>query len=518
MRNVSVRTSLLAVFLIFAVMILLGGAVGIAALSRANENLDRIRQIATQEILVNDGYKDSTRSRAALTRAYSALKERNDEATRDSALKSARTTIDRAAIETEAFRNAAAFKGIDDALKQQLIDSSTKLAQTLKKVSDALRAGDTNAYAAINDREITANGAAYSASVEKFQSLADALSNDAIAQDDHEYSWVISLVVVGVCAALALIVASHFALKRIVTAPLSEATNLLDQIAANDLTARIPDASANEIGQLFAAMQRMQSGLSQTVANVRNSCEAIHGGAREIAAGNLDLSSRTEQQSAALEETAASMEQLTSTVKQNADNAQQASRQATDAAAVAEGGGSVVERAIQTMNTITHSSRKISEITGMIDSIAFQTNILALNAAVESARAGEQGRGFAVVANEVRSLSLRSADAAREIKALIGASVEDVANGSNLVTQAGESMKQIVNAVRNVATLMNEIKAATIEQSAGIEQVGQAVTQMDQVTQQNAALVEEAAAAASALEERAQSMTNAVSAFRLATH
>ncbi|SIT41569.1 Methyl-accepting chemotaxis serine transducer [Paraburkholderia ribeironis] len=516
MRNVSVRNSLLAVFLIFAAMILLGGVLGVATLSRANTNLSRIHQIAIQEILVNDAYKDSTRTRAALTRAYSALKERNDEATRDSALKSAETTINRAAAETESFRNAAAFRGQDDELKQKLIDSSVNLAAILKKAADALRAGDTNAYAAINNRDITSTGVAYSVNVEKFQSVANTLSNDAIAQVDREYTWVVSLVIVGVSAALALIVASHFVLRRIVTAPLNDAANLLDRIAANDLTTRIPEASRNEIGQLFAAMQRMQSGLSQTVANVRNNCEAIHGGAREIAAGNLDLSSRTEQQSAALEETAASMEQLTSTVKQNADNAQQASTQAASAADVAERGGEVVERAIQTMNAISQSSRRIAEITGMIDSIAFQTNILALNAAVESARAGEQGRGFAVVASEVRSLALRSADAAREIKALIGASVEDVANGNSLVAQAGQSMQEIVSAVRGVATIMNEIKAATIEQSTGIEQVGQAVTQMDQVTQQNAALVEEAAAAASALEQQAQSMTDAVSAFRLA--
>ncbi|OLL33405.1 methyl-accepting chemotaxis protein [Burkholderia sp. SRS-W-2-2016] len=516
MRNVSVRNSLLAVFLIFAAMILLGGILGVATLSRANANLNRIHQIATQEILVNDAYKDSTRTRSALTRAYSALKERNDQPTRDSAVKTAATTIKRAADETESFRNAAAFAGQDDALKQQLIDSSNNLAAFLKKASDALLAGDTNAYAEINDRDITEAGKVYSVNVEKFQSIANSLSNDAIAQVDREYTWVIALVIVGVSAALALIVASHFALRRIVTTPLKDAATLLDRIAASDLTARIPEASGNEIGQLFAAMQRMQSGLSQTVANVRTSCEAIHGGAREIAAGNLDLSSRTEQQSAALEETAASMEQLTSTVKQNADNAQQASTRASSAAEVAENGGEVVERAIQTMSAISDSSRKIAEITGMIDSIAFQTNILALNAAVESARAGEQGRGFAVVASEVRSLALRSADAAREIKALISASVDDVANGNSLVTQAGQSMKEIVGAVRGVATLMNEIKAATIEQSTGIEQVGQAVSQMDQVTQQNAALVEQAAAAASALEEQAQSMTAAVSAFRLA--
>ncbi|MGF6775378.1 methyl-accepting chemotaxis protein [Paraburkholderia sp. GAS334] len=515
MRNISVQNSLLGVFLVFATMIVIGGVVGVTTLSRANANLERIHRIATQEILVNDGYKDSTRTRAALTRAYSALKERNDQATRDSALKSAATTFQRAADETESFRNAAAFRGLDDELKQQLVASSARLATILSQATDALRAGDTNAYVQINDRDITAAGQAYTANVEKFQTLANNLSNDAVAQVDREYVWVVSMVIVGVCGALVLIVVAHFALRRVVTVPLKDAATLLDQIAKNDLTARIPEAGNNEIGQLFAAMRRMQRGLSLTVANVRSSCEAIYSGAREIAAGNQDLSSRTEQQSAALEETAASMEELTSTVKQNADNAQQASQQAASAAQVAQDGEGVVDRAIQTMTAITESSRKIAEITGMIDSIAFQTNILALNAAVEAARAGEQGRGFAVVASEVRSLALRSADAAREIKTLIGASVQDVENGNTLVTRAGQSMRDIVGAVRSVAVIMNEIKSATIEQGTGIEQVGQAVSQMDQVTQQNAALVEEAAAAANALEHQAQSMTEAVAEFRL---
>ncbi|SEB15604.1 methyl-accepting chemotaxis protein [Paraburkholderia sartisoli] len=515
MRNISVQNSLLGIFLIFATMIVFGGVIGVVTLSRANANLDRIHRIATQEILVNDGYKDSTRTRAALTRAYSALRERNDLATRDSALKSAATTFKRAADETEAFRNAPKFSGLDEDLKQNLVESSMHLASILAKATDALRSGDTNAYVQINDHDITLAGRGYTTNVEKFQALANQLSNDAAGEVDTEYTRVVTMVVVGVCGALLLIVFAHFALRRVVTAPLKNAATMLDQIAKNDLTARIPEAGNNEIGQLFAAMRRMQRGLSQTVSNVRGSCEAIYTGAREIAAGNLDLSSRTEQQSAALEETAASMEELTSTVKQNAENAQQASEQAANAAQVAQDGEGVVDRAIQTMSVITESSRKIADITGMIDSIAFQTNILALNAAVEAARAGEQGRGFAVVASEVRSLALRSADAAREIKALIGASVQDVETGNALVTRAGESMREIVGAVRNVATIMSEIKSATIEQGTGIEQVGQAVSQMDQVTQQNAALVEEAAAAASALENQAQSMTEAVAEFRL---
>ncbi|HXZ07114.1 MAG TPA: methyl-accepting chemotaxis protein [Paraburkholderia sp.] len=517
MRNITVRSSLLAVLVLFAAMILFGGVVGVVALNHANVNAKRLHEIARQAILVNDGYKDTTRTRSALVRAYSALKERNDLATRDAALQSAGKTVTLAANETQAFREAPAFGGEDEDLKRQLVDSSNQLANILARATDALRSGDTAAYSAINDRDITAAGAAYSANVEKFQRMANQLSDDAVAQGDADFNRIVIMVVVGISMALALIVATHFALRRIVSAPLGVAANLLDRIAANDLTTQVPDAGNNEIGQLFAAMRRMQSGLSRTVSSVRQSCEAIYGGAREIAAGNLDLSSRTEQQSASLEETAASMEELTSTVKQNADNALQASKLAANAADVAQRGGDVVERAVQTMSAIRASSQKIAEITGMIDSIAFQTNILALNAAVESARAGEQGRGFAVVAGEVRTLAQRSAGAAREIKALIGASVEDVRNGNDLVVQAGATMNEIVGAVRNVAAIMAEITTATTEQSSGIEQVGQAVSQMDQATQQNAALVEEAAAAANALEQQAQRMKDAVSAFRVSS-
>jgi methyl-accepting chemotaxis protein len=321
--------------------------------------------------------------------------------------------------------------------------------------------------------------------------------------------------VIGVIGALCLIVVTHLALRRIVIDPLKRAVASLDKIAANDLTIAIPQSGQNEIGQLFDAMRRMQHGLSDTVMNVRSSCDAINTGAREIAAGNIDLSSRTEEQSASLEETAASMEELTSTVRQNADNAQQASKLAATAADVAQRGGEVVGRAVVTMNAISTSSNRIAEITGMIDGIAFQTNILALNAAVESARAGEHGRGFAVVATEVRTLAQRSANAAKEIKTLIGTSVHDVQLGNGLVAQAGNTMTEIVDAVQKVASLMNEITAASIEQSAGIAQVGKAVSQMDQVTQQNAALVEQAAAAASSLEQQAKQMADAVAAFQL---
>ncbi|CAN7242384.1 methyl-accepting chemotaxis protein [Trinickia sp. LjRoot230] len=515
MRNWTVRRSLLAVLAVFAAMMVFGGVLGVLALERSNVSAQRQSEIARQVILINDGYKDTTRTRSALTRAYAALKERDDKTTCDAALKSAQTTIDRAARETDAFRQSGHFDGQDDALKQQLLDAADRLAAQLTLAFQALRNDNTAAYVEINDRDITAAGIAYSAAVEKFQTLAGTLAKASSAQAEQEYGWVVALVAVGLSFALTLVVATHFALRRIVIGPLQQASSVLDRIAANDLTVEVPAAGTNEIGQLFEAMRRMRQGLWQTVSEVRTNCDAIHTAAREIAAGNIDLSSRTEQQSASLQNTATNMEELTATVKRNAENAEQASDLATSAAQVAARGGQVVERAVQTMSAVSASSQKIADITGMIDSIAFQTNILALNAAVESARAGEAGRGFAVVASEVRSLAQRSAAAAHEIKTLIGASVEDVKSGNTLVIEAGQTMSELVTAVREVAAIMGEITSATAEQNIGIGQIGDAVSQMDQVTQQNAALVEESAAAASALEQQAQATARAVAAFRL---
>jgi len=515
MRNIKVRTSLLAVLVLFAAMIVMGGAAGVLALHSANSSAQRLHEIASQTRLVNDGYKDSTRTRSALVRAYAALKEHNDPAARDAALQSAKRTFDFSAKETVAFQNAPRFDGLDDALKQDLVNASTHLADCLQRATDALRSGDTAAYATINDRDVTLAGQVYSANVEKFQRLADQLDETTLEQGNAHYQWIVVLVCAGVAIGLLVTVATHFALRRVVTQPLGEAVQWLDRIASNDLGGRVPERGGNEIGQLFASMSRMQTGLKRTVSGVRGSSDAIHTAAREIAAGNLDLSSRTEQQSAALEETAASMEELTATVKQNAENASEASTLADGAAGLAQRGGDAVDRAVQMMGVISASSKKIADITGIIDGIAFQTNILALNAAVESARAGEHGRGFAVVAGEVRTLAQRSAGAAREIKALIGASIEDVKSGNELVGNVGQTMNEIVRSIRGVAGIMSDITTATAEQRMGIEQVGQAVSQMDQVTQQNAALVEQAAAAAHALEEQAQSMREAMAVFRI---
>jgi methyl-accepting chemotaxis protein len=275
-------------------------------------------------------------------------------------------------------------------------------------------------------------------------------------------------------------------------------------------------AGNDEIAQLMQALEHMNAGLKRIVGEVRASSEAIGSGIGQIAGGNADLSQRTEEQASNLEETAASMEELTSTVKHNAENARQANQLAAGASEVALRGGEVVGQVVGTMSSINESSKKIVDIIGVIDGIAFQTNILALNAAVEAARAGEQGRGFAVVASEVRNLAQRSAAAAKEIKQLIGDSVDKVGAGTKLVDEAGKTMQEIVGSVKRVTDIMSEITAASQEQSAGIEQVNQAIAQMDEVTQQNAALVEEAAAAAESMQEQAQNLETAVAVFRLA--
>ncbi|HEX8886685.1 MAG TPA: methyl-accepting chemotaxis protein [Noviherbaspirillum sp.] len=306
-----------------------------------------------------------------------------------------------------------------------------------------------------------------------------------------------------------------WSLTSTITGPIHRAVAAARRVAAGDLSGTIEVTSKDETGDLLQALKDMNANLLRIVARVRNGTEVIGTASSEIAAGNQDLSSRTEQQASSLEETASSMEELTSTVKQNAENARHANQLATAAADIAVNGGQVVSRVVETMASINDASKKIVDIISVIDGIAFQTNILALNAAVEAARAGEQGRGFAVVASEVRNLAQRSAAAAKEIKELIGDSVDKVGAGTELVSQAGKTMDDVVASIRRVTDIVAEITAASAEQSAGIEQVNQAIAQMDQVTQQNAALVEEAAAASESMHHQSQELADAVGEFRL---
>ncbi len=350
---------------------------------------------------------------------------------------------------------------------------------------------------------------------DNYRQQNDRLYEMAVKDSNSSYTqamWILFSVIIVV---LAVIIFVWLGVRKILIAPLNRLIDSIRHIAGGDLVKRIDVESHNEMGELAHSLRHMQGELARTVGEVRQGADAIYSGASEIAMGNNDLSSRTEEQAASLEETAASMEELTATVKQNAENARQASHLALSASETAQKGGKVVDNVVQTMRDITASSQKIADIISVIDGIAFQTNILALNAAVEAARAGEQGRGFAVVAGEVRNLAQRSAQAAREIKSLIEDSVNRVDLGSTLVESAGETMGEIVNAVTRVTDIMGEIASASDEQSRGIDQVGLAVAEMDRVTQQNASLVEESAAAAAALEEQASRLTQAVAVFRI---
>jgi methyl-accepting chemotaxis protein len=327
----------------------------------------------------------------------------------------------------------------------------------------------------------------------------------------HYFEWL------GMAVVLLLSGGWYVLIRKYIVAPIAQVSQAAETLASGDLTARLDESRRDEIGHLMRAMNRIGQGLTGVVQVVRQNSESVAATSSEIAMGNQNLSSRTESQASALEQTAASMEQLGATVKLNAEHAHTASDLAVTASQVATRGGEVVSEVVETMRGINDSSRRIADIIGVIDGIAFQTNILALNAAVEAARAGEQGRGFAVVAGEVRSLAQRSAEAAKEIKSLISDSVERVERGSGLVDQAGRTMQEVVEAIRRVSSVVTEISTASREQSAGVAQVGEAVTQMDQSTQQNAALVEEMAAAASSLRQQADVLVEAVSVFQLAT-
>jgi methyl-accepting chemotaxis protein len=383
------------------------------------------------------------------------------------------------------------------------------------KLQELFKAADQPAVEALMKEKLqpaTANYLKAMDELSKYETqLAD--SRTAQARDDVQMAKMTMLVLV--LASLAVGIGGAVVITRSVTHPIGEAVDVARVIAGNDLSHTVQSDRKDELGDLLRALGQMQTSLRQMVGQVRSATDSISTASMEIATGNQDLSVRTEQTASNLQAAASSMEHLTGTVKQSADSARQANQLAASAAEVAARGGVVVSKVVSTMDDINNSSKKISDIIGVIDGIAFQTNILALNAAVEAARAGEQGRGFAVVAGEVRSLAQRSAQAAKEIKGLIGASVEKVESGSKLVADAGQTMQEIVGSVQRVTDIIGEITAASSEQSDGIGQVNSSVVQLDQMTQQNAALVEQSAAAAESLKEQAVRLAQVVGTFRL---
>ncbi|KQQ96512.1 methyl-accepting chemotaxis protein [Massilia sp. Leaf139] len=402
-------------------------------------------------------------------------------------------------------------KALFDRITEQRKAYSSARDEAVKAKAD----GDQELAARILDERFTPTAKAYQESMQQLVAMQAAhITATARTIDDNADG---SETLIGLLALVSVLIGavSSWLLTRGIVRPIREAVALAETVASGDLTRRIDATAKDETGALLRALRHMNDSLVKIVTEVRGGTDTIAGASGEIAAGNMDLSSRTEQQAASLEETAASMEQLTGTVRQNSDNARQANQLAITASNVAVEGGAVVGQVITTMGSINESSRKIVDIIGVIDGIAFQTNILALNAAVEAARAGEQGRGFAVVASEVRTLAQRSAAAAKEIKALIGDSVEKVDLGAKLVDQAGATMEQVVESIRRVTDIMAEITHATAEQTGGIEQVNRSIGLMDEATQQNAALVEESAAAAGAMQEQAAKLAQVVGVFKL---
>ena len=514
LNRIRVVTMLMMVLVIFALLQLISGGLFFSSLKNNQQSFAVSNDLRLQQSELTSTWDLMLQTRINLSRSSARMMmdpNNQQSSAKTDLLKNARATLADAAKHYDAFKKITPLPAMVEA-SQNIDEKYAAYAAGLTELIQFLENGNMDAYFAQPTQGMqNALGKALS----DYATASNAQYHTAFNQSKDDYHFAKWQMAILALALVVVLVGVWYGIRAILLNPLGRVIAHIREIASGDLTKTLVIDGRNEITELASSVDHMQRSLTETVTNVRQGSDAIYTGTSEIAMGNNDLSSRTEEQASALEETAASMEQLTATVKQNADNARQAAHLADSASETAQRGGKVVDGVVKTMHEIAGSSKKIADIISVIDGIAFQTNILALNAAVEAARAGEQGRGFAVVAGEVRNLASRSANAAKEIKSLIEDSVARVDTGSVLVESAGETMNDIVNAVTRVTDIMAEIASASDEQSRGIDQVALAVSEMDRVTQQNAALVQESAAAAAALEDQASRLKMAVSAFRL---
>ncbi|OEZ90753.1 methyl-accepting chemotaxis protein [Duganella phyllosphaerae] len=510
--NLKIGTRLAAGFGIVLLLLLMVAGVAVSRIQNINAATDTMLEDRYVKVTLTRGIQDEVNVQARYIRNATIGAKDPAEVTTSLA-----KLDDSVQINGKALEKLKAMINSDDGKRQfaAMMEARTGYAQARDTAVKLLRDGKAEEAGQYVLKDLRPPQNKFFDSLKAMVALQEKMMQESAAEArNHGRVAIMATLVLSSIAALAAIVIGVI-ITRSITVPVNRAVEVARTVAAGDLTSRITVTTKDEIGMLLASLAEMNDNLKKIVGEVRHGTEEIATATTEVASGNMDLSSRTEEQASALEETASSMEELTSTVKQNGDNARQANQLAQSAAAVAVRGGEVVSQVVETMESINTSASKIVDIISVIDGIAFQTNILALNAAVEAARAGEQGRGFAVVASEVRNLAQRSASAAKEIKVLIGDSVDKVEAGNKLVSTAGVTMDEVVSSVQRLTSIVGEITAASREQEVGIEQINQAITSMDTVTQQNAALVEEAAAATSALQEQAGKLAQAVSVFKL---